>query len=202
MERTRERIARAAFELHALVGPARTTISAVADRAGVQRHTVYNHFPDLVSLIRACSEHGIRTTGVPDPEAWRRLDRPEQRLRRGLRDLYRYYRANAGLLGNIFRDIAVMPELAEGSAAFAVRFDAIESVLREPWTSGGGSDPVVEAAISHAIDFGTWRSLTARGLSRDQAVEAMLTFVRAVAEERGKSSVSGWASGSAAEPIS
>ena len=58
LDATRRRIAEAAFELHATVGPAQTSVSAVAERAGVQRHTVYHHFPDLGSLFRACTEHG------------------------------------------------------------------------------------------------------------------------------------------------
>ena len=54
---TRQRIVDAAVELHTSVGPARTTISAIAERAGVERHTVYAHFPDEPTLFRACSTH-------------------------------------------------------------------------------------------------------------------------------------------------
>ena len=71
MEETRRRIAQATVELHSTLGPARTSISAIAERAGVQRHTVYYHFPNLVSLFKACTEHGLRMIAPPDPETWR-----------------------------------------------------------------------------------------------------------------------------------
>ncbi len=76
VEQTRERIVAAAFDLHATVGPSRTTIRAIADRAGLQRHTVYAHFPDLDSLYEACTVHGIRSTGMPEPDGWRTIDSP------------------------------------------------------------------------------------------------------------------------------
>ena len=52
---TRRRIVEAAVDLHSSVGPALTSISMVAERAGVQRHTLYAHFPDEKSLFLACS---------------------------------------------------------------------------------------------------------------------------------------------------
>ena len=98
------RIAEAAFELHGTIGPAQTSISAVAERAGVQRHTVYHHFPDMTSLMRACTEHGMQVTRTPEAAPWLAIEDPEARLRHGLGELYGYYRANAQLLGNIVRD--------------------------------------------------------------------------------------------------
>ena len=118
MDATRDRIVRAAFELHQERGPAYATISAIAKRARVERHTVYRHFPDLVALMRACTEHGMRTTGLPDPDIWRSLDDPYQRLHTALTAMYRYWRANQRLIANILRDSPVMPELVEGSAAY------------------------------------------------------------------------------------
>ncbi|HYN63840.1 MAG TPA: helix-turn-helix domain-containing protein, partial [Candidatus Limnocylindrales bacterium] len=118
MEATRDRIAEAAFELHREVGPAHATISAIAERAGVQRHTVYRHFPDLVELIRACTIHGMEVTNLPDPQPWRAIANPSHRLRAALTALYPYYRANEQLIGNILRDLPVMPELAAGSAPY------------------------------------------------------------------------------------
>src|ERR1700704_7085337 len=101
MERRREqldamsqRIAQAAFELHATVGPAQTSISAVAERAGVQRHTVYHHFPDMTSLMRACTDHGMRVTRTPEAGPWRAIEDPTARLRHGLGELYAYYQSN------------------------------------------------------------------------------------------------------------
>src|SRR5687768_15648973 len=98
LEETRDRITAAAFALHATIGPSRTTMSAVAERAGVQRRTVTRHFPDLDSLYEACTAHGLRVTGVPQPETWAAVKDPSARLRHALRDLYAYYRANERML--------------------------------------------------------------------------------------------------------
>ena len=93
IDATRERIVAAAFSLHATVGPSRTTISAIAERAGVQRHTVYSHFPDLDSLYEACTTHGMDSTGMPTPAPWSEIEDPVERLRAGLTALTGWYRA-------------------------------------------------------------------------------------------------------------
>ena len=87
VEQTRERIVAATFELHATIGPSRTTISAIADRADLERHTVYAHFPYLESLYEACTVHGIRLAGMPEPDGWREVDGPPGRLRHGLTEI-------------------------------------------------------------------------------------------------------------------
>jgi AcrR family transcriptional regulator len=180
MERTRHRIAESAFELHALIGPAQATISAIADRAGVQRHTVYRHFPDMVSLIEACTLHGMRTTGLPDPEPWQSIADPLARLRTGLAEMYVYYRQNEQLIANIVRDMAVMPALVEGSTAYMRHIGRVHEVLREPF-SGQLSQPegrLLGAVLGLALDFGAWRSLTrTQGLSDDDAVELTIRLV-------------------------
>src|SRR5262245_27188410 len=106
---TRERIAAAAAELHGTLGPARTTVSAVAERAGVQRATLYRHFPDEPALFAACSAHWAAANPPPDPTPWTEIDDPDRRLRAALADLYRWYAGNEGMLANLYRDRAVMP---------------------------------------------------------------------------------------------
>jgi len=178
MDRTRQRIAESAFELHALVGPAQATISAIADRAGVQRHTVYRHFPEMVSLIEACTVHGMRTTGLPDPEPWQSIADPLARLRTGLAEMYRYYRRNEQLIANIVRDMAVMPALVEGSAAYMRHIGRIHEVLLEPWSADAPEGRSTRAVVGLALDFGAWRALTRnQGLSDDDAVELMTRLV-------------------------
>jgi AcrR family transcriptional regulator len=180
LDATRDRIAEAAFELHCEVGPAHATISAIAGRAGVQRHTVYRHFPDLVELIRACTIHGMEITNLPDPEPWRAIPDPLRRLRAALGALYPYYRANEQLIGNILRDLPVMPELAAGSAPYQDHLGRIWGTVLEPWASTSGpKGNRVRALVSTALEFGTWQALTRRGgLADDDAVETMLRAVR------------------------
>ena len=164
LDATRRRIAEAAFELHATVGPAQTSVSAVAERAGVQRHTVYHHFPDLGSLFRACTEHGMQVTRTPEAAPWRAIEDPTVRLREALSELYAYYRANARLLGNIVRDAQLMADVG-GSEAFVNRMTGLFFALAGGWTGDAATQRLRMAAIGHAMAYETWRSLSEKGLS-------------------------------------
>src|SRR5579864_2326852 len=110
VDQTRQRIVEATVELHGSVGPAATTIAGIADRAGVTRLTVYRHFPDDAALFGACSAHWISRQQLPDPGAWSQIGDPAARLRAGLADLYRFFRAGADMLTCIYRDFAALPE--------------------------------------------------------------------------------------------
>lgn len=180
---TRDRITRAAFELHREVGPAQATISAIAERAGVQRHTVYRHFPDLVTLIRACTLHGMEVSGLPDPDAWRPIADRSHRLRVALSAMYGYYRANEQLIANILRDLPVMPELAAGSADYRDHLGRIWGVVLEPWADvAGSSGDRTRALVSTALEFGTWQALARRGgLTDAVAAETMAGAVEGAA---------------------
>jgi AcrR family transcriptional regulator len=181
MDETRDRIVRATFELHATVGPAQATISAIAERAGVERHTVYRHFPDIVGLIRACTAHGMATTGLPHPEAWATIRDPLARLRVALEAMYAYYRANERLIANITRDLPVMPELAAGSSEFNDHLGQVWGTVLQPWgRRRGARGQRVRALASTALEFGTWQALTVRGgLTDAQAAATMVTAVEA-----------------------
>jgi AcrR family transcriptional regulator len=179
LEAMRQRIAEAAFELHGTVGPAQTSISAVAERAGVQRHTVYHHFPDLTSLFRACTEHGMRITRIPDAASWRAIEDPAVRLRHALGELYAYYRANARLLGNIIRDRPLTADIG-GSEAFVERMTELSSALATGWLDDAPTQRLRMVAIGLAMEYETWRSLTDRGLSDAEAGDLMLQLVSAV----------------------
>jgi AcrR family transcriptional regulator len=179
LEATRERITEAAFELHSTIGPAQTTISAVADLAGVQRHTVYHHFPDMTSLIRACTEHALQVTGVPEAAPWRTIDDPTVRLRRALDELYRFYRANARVLANITRDLTMMTEVG-GVEPFLERMTELFTALAPGWPGDAPTQRVRMAALGHAMAYPTWKSLTDYGLSDTEARDLMLRLVDAV----------------------
>lgn len=175
----RQRIAEAAFELHGTVGPAQTSISAVAERAGVQRHTVYHHFPDLTSLFRACTEHGMRITRIPEAASWRAIEDPTTRLRYALGELYAYYRANARLLANIVRDMPLVADVG-GSEAFVDRMTELFSALAAGWPDDAPTQRLRMVAIGLAMGYETWRSLTDRGLSDAEAGDLMLRLVTTV----------------------
>jgi AcrR family transcriptional regulator len=181
---TRERIVEAAVALHTTVGPARTTISAIAERAGVERHTVYAHFPDERSLFRACSTHWRGRHPRPDTRRWLELDVPEERLRGVLADLYAWYEDVEPELAAILRDAPVVPANAE----VLLEPEEAARALADELARGWPRRKLVRAAIGHALEFETWRSLARRqGLARRQAVDAMLRLVRASAAEQSGS---------------
>ena len=171
---TRQRIVEATVALHTSVGPARTTISAIAERAGVERHTVYAHFPDERALFHACSAHWRRQHPRPDLARWLELDVPEQRLRGVLSDVYSWYEAVEADLEVLQRDRPLVPAQAEVMADT----DKVTEELAEDLARGWSRRKTVRAAIGHALEFETWRSLVRRqGLSRKQAVDAMVRLV-------------------------
>ncbi len=174
---TRRRIVDATVELHSSVGPARTTISAIAGRAGVERHTVYAHFPDERTLFQACSTHWRGLHPLPSSGRWDRIADPVRRLRAALTDVYAWYELVEDDLAIFSRDAGVHSLTAE---LVGRRERAIGS-FRDALADGWPRRRAVRAAIGHALDFETWRSLARRqGLTRKQAVDAMLSFVASV----------------------
>ena len=173
---TRRRIVEAAIDLHGRVGPARTTVSAIADRAGVQRHTFYRHFPDTRSLFMACSGFYLEQNPIPDPAPWRAIGDPQKRLRRGLADLYAYYERNERMFFNSIRDAEVDPTTAEVQA---LRFAPALSAAFEVLGQGLGNGRRRMALLRLALDFKTWRSLAVdSGLDPKEAAAAMAAAIR------------------------
>ena len=182
MAETRQRIAAAAVELHGTVGPARTTWSAVADRAGVQRHTVYRHFPTESELFGACSAHFFAEHPLPDPEPWREIRDPRQRLRRALNDLYAYYESTRQMFGNVLRDAELVEDLRPTLVPMQEYLDAVTELLTEGWPARGHRRKLLEAATRHAVDFQTWRSLAGDGsITRAEALELVAAMVGSAA---------------------
>ena len=178
MTDTRRRITEAAVELHGSVGPARTTVSAVAERAGVQRHTVYRHFPTEDELFAACSGHFAELHPMPDSETWRSAADPAARLETALKELYDHYAETAYMLANILRDVELVPSIPKTLAPFERQLDEMVRLLASGWGARGARHAVLNAAIRHAIDFRTWESLVERGgISASQGARLMRALV-------------------------
>lgn len=159
-EETRLRITEAAVELHGTVGPARTTVTEIARRAGVSRMTVYNHFPTDRDLFAACSTHWGERNPLPDPAAWAEIPDPADRLATALRDLYAWYEQREGMLGNVLRDEASVPPVAEVvDQTWRPYFEAIVTTLAEGWPTAGGDDAELRAMLRLVVDFNTWTIL-------------------------------------------
>jgi AcrR family transcriptional regulator len=178
----RRRITEATVDLHGSVGPAKTTVSAVAKRAGVQRATVYRYFPDEVSLFQACSAHWLAGHPPPDLDAWAKVADPEPRLRTALEQLYVWFESAEPMLEKTTRDVAVVPALQAPMEAFGLWFDAATDTLLRGRPERGARRRRVRAALGHAISFDTWRSLThSQALTRKETVDLMVSFVAAAA---------------------
>lgn len=186
-QETRLRIVRATVELHETVGPALTTRSAIAERAGVSRPTVYSHFPDELSLGKACSALDLSENPLPDPGMWEEIADPERRLRVALSELYDYFRRREGLLANILRDQEMPhlrddPDVREIMRPIVEHWERMQRALAAGWKSHTShSRPLLLGAIGLAVDFQNWRTMVRKqGMTDEQAVELMARMVRCV----------------------
>jgi AcrR family transcriptional regulator len=178
MADTRRRITEAAVDLHGTVGPARTTVSAIAERAGVQRHTVYRHFPGEAELFAACSSHYFAAHPLPDIDPWRAIADTTQRLARALDELYGYYEQTEPMLSNVLRDAELVDPLRPTLVPLQAYLAAAVEILAVGRPVRGRRRSVLAAALYHAVDFVAWRSLTAgKRITRAEAVELVGALV-------------------------
>ena len=192
-QETRLRIARATLELHEILGPALTTRSAIAQRAGVTRPTVYSHFPDDLSLGKACSSLEMSDNPLPDPEPWQEIPEPEERLRMALGELYSYFRRREQLWANILRDQEMPlddPEALEADAEIMepiyLHWERMKGALAVGWGLSDSPPGSLLGAIGLALDFQAWRAMTrTQGMSDEQAIELMVGMVRCAARGTG-----------------
>jgi AcrR family transcriptional regulator len=184
-DKTRQKIVHAAVELHTTVGPAHTTDIAIAERAGVTRRTFYRHFPDDVSLFRACTSHTMERWPLPDAATWRAIKDPARRLEVALRDLYGHYRESGAGLVVIQRDAPLLRPGLVPTPSRADRMRAMNKVLLEGWGARGRRREVLHAGIAHATSVMTWHSLVAQqGLGDNEAVALLVAMVDAASRVR------------------
>jgi AcrR family transcriptional regulator len=169
-EETRQRIVEAAVTLHGTVGMAHTTVTGIAELAGVGRQTVYRHFPDELSLVRACSGLYWKRHPLPDPEHWRPVADPHERFRVALRESYAYHRRTEAMIGRAFTDAPDHPVMQD----YHDHWRGAADVVAAAWRAGGRRRSLLRAVVGHAIVFPTWHSLVRdQGLSDEDAIELM-----------------------------
>jgi AcrR family transcriptional regulator len=169
-EETRQRIVEAAVTLHGTVGMAHTTVTDIAELAGVGRQTVYRHFPDDLSLVRACSGLYWKRHPLPDPETWQTVADPHERFRLALRESYAYHRRTEAMVGRALTDAPDHPVMHD----YHDHWRRAADVVAAAWRSRGRQRSLLQAAVGHAIVFPTWRSLVRdQGLSDDDTIELM-----------------------------
>jgi len=179
-DQTRRRIIEAAVALYAARGPADTTFSAVAEHAGVQRLTVYRHFPEERLLLDAGWDYWSALHPLPALHRWEAIADPRQRLKTGIDAVYIYYEAAGTLLERILADREQMPALAEVMADFDRWTAAVRASLLEGWGAHGRPRQWIVALVDHALRLTTWASLSRTGIL--QPGEASRILCRAVAD--------------------
>jgi AcrR family transcriptional regulator len=171
---TRLRITESAVELHGSLGPARTSMSAVAEHAGVRRSTLYRHFPDERALFGACSAHWAGENPPPDIGRWGEISDPDERLDAALSDLYAYYRRTEGMMDKLLRDAATVEVVDEMMSAYRALLEHAVEILIKGRGLRGNAAKRTRAAIGHALAFRTWQDLTeTQGLDDKGAAELM-----------------------------
>jgi AcrR family transcriptional regulator len=187
MAETHQRITEAAIELHGTVGPSRTTLSAVAERAGVERRTLYRHFPTEADLFAACSSHYFAANPWPDLDDWRAIRDPKQRLARALDELYAYYERTEPMLTNVLRDAELVGLARDAVAPLHAYLEEAAETLTSGRQARGRKRQLLKRALRHALAFPTWRSLSTNGIGRTDAAKLITALVEAADGDRRNS---------------
>jgi len=176
---TRQRIVEAALELHATIGPARTTVMDIAKSAGVERVTVYRHFPDELALFSACSAHYRAQNPPPDMSSWAAIEDPVERLQVALHALYAYYDRVAPMLGNVLRDAEIVPAVWQATEPRRRYIADLRDLLAAGWSAHGQQRQRLSASLALALDFQTWKRLVRdEEVDPEAAVHMMICLIR------------------------
>ena len=182
------RITLAAVYLHGSIGPAKTTVSDIAKRAGVRRATVYNHFPTDLELIDACSSHWFSENPPPNPAEWEAISDPALRIRTALEAMYSYYDHAQDMLEKVLRDTPQIPALEEIlHRKWWPLIEQMIGVLAGDRTGAASSVPSemadtkleIRASLRTVLDFFTWQTLVRSGLSNEQSARLAATWIDA-----------------------
>jgi AcrR family transcriptional regulator len=177
MAQTHRRITEAAIELHGTVGPSRTTLSAVAKRAGVERRTLYRHFATEGDLFAACSSHYFTANPWPDAANWRAISDPQQRLERALDELYAYYERTEPMFSNVLRDAELVDLARDAMAPLEAYLEQAAEILIVGRQTRGRRRQLLRGALRHALAFSTWHSLSSNGIGRSDAAKLITALV-------------------------
>lgn len=184
------RITEAAVELHEKLGPAKTTMEGIAKLAGVQRATVYNHFPTELELLEACSGHWFKDNPPPDRSTWAEIADPKKKVRTAFELMYSYFRSGERMLANVLTDAAFVPAMEEiRKRSWVPMLDQIAGELAESLIKANGTKQGklfknrLLATLATALDFFNWQRLAQFGLSDSQAAELATVWVAGVVHE-------------------
>ena len=154
---TKARITDAILQLHQELGPRHTTVSAIAERAGVERLTVYRHFEDDDAIYAACSQRYLEVHPPPQAEAWAGVMDPLLRTERGLQAIYGYFSRTAPLYARVYADVDEIPALAKVLAGFDAHLQSLADDLASTWKPDADASRR-SVILRHAVGFATWQS--------------------------------------------
>ncbi|HKJ95450.1 MAG TPA: TetR/AcrR family transcriptional regulator [Gammaproteobacteria bacterium] len=180
-QETHDRIVEAAMALHESLGPRNTSISAIAEHAGVQRLTVYRHFADDDELYAACTARFLEQNPPPDPAQWQSSNEPLERCEKALLALYRYFRGTQRMWQRAYRDLEDVPAYQPAMDAFQRYLMQIRDDLAAGWNPTGARKRALKSTLGHIVQFPTWQQLAGQGLSDKQIVNVVSRWVTATA---------------------
>ena len=170
-DETRERIVEAAVKLHEVLGPAKTSIKAIAEEAGVQRLTVYRHFPDDATLFDACTSHYFGLHPPPNMADWTEIEAASERSHAALAAFYTYYRQVEKMLSVAYRDLEELEALQKPMGQFEAYLDMVCDDLVNAWQQTHSSKKQLQFTLRHALRFSTWQSLQKTKLKDEKIAE-------------------------------
>lgn len=183
-DETRSRIVDALVALHQEVGPLKTSVKAIAEKAGVQRLTVYRHFPDEASMLQACSSHYVATHPLPDMANWAAIDDQFQRSAAALRALYAYYQQTHAMWHSVYRDLDQLDALQDAMRGFEDYLDMVCSELVQGWDQNAKVAASLQRTLRHALRFSTWQSLEKDHTPDDAKAELVTAWLFGIIQKR------------------
>jgi len=175
-DETREKIVEATVALHEELGPANTSIKAIAEKSGVQRLTVYRHFPDLISLFQACSSHWFELNPPPNMAEWAGIENPGDRSHTALLAFYRYYRGTEKMWSSVYRDADKVEALRGPMGQFEAYIDQVRDDLLDSWNIKKNKKALA-ITLRHCLRFSTWSSLKTENLSDKQMAVLVMGWI-------------------------
>src|SRR5262245_224787 len=173
-EETRRRIVKATYELHGEQGIHATTMTHIAERAGVSVGTVYHHFPTYQDAVFACSQHADATNPFPTADIFAGLTTMEERVRRLVREIFGFYERLPAYERIRSERWGMPPIAAHVERAESHRLALVREALR-PFKV----KPRLIGACAALLDIAVYGALTRQGVTPGKAAEDIAGFILA-----------------------
>lgn len=167
-DETRQRIVEATAALHEEIGPRATSIKAIAERAGVQRLTVYRHFPDETAVFKACTQHWLAQHPPPEVADWGDIDDPLEKALSAIHAFQSYYQREQRMWTASYQDVEQVPALQGPMAEFSAYLDQLVEELTGAFAARGKVRQALRMTLRHLVDFPAWLALERNGVGNKE----------------------------------